>query len=159
EAAGNLHPDTTHERVLHRRLHRLAHRPAEADPARQLLGDALGDELRVGLGALHLEDVQLHLLAGELLQVAANPVRLGALTAEDDARTGGVDVDADAVTRALDVHFGDAGTLEAPGHHLADTNVLRDVVLVELVRVPTRLPVSRDAEPEPGRVNFLTHYS
>src|SRR5258705_317542 len=94
------------EGVLHRRLHGLAHRPAEADPAGQLLGHALRDQLRIRLGALHLEDVQLHLLAGELLQVAPDPVRLSALAADDDARPGRVDVDAHAVTRPLDVHLG-----------------------------------------------------
>ena len=130
-----------HDRVLHRRLHRLAHRPTEADPAGQLLGDALGDQLRVRLGVLHLEDVQLHLLAGELLQLAADPVGLGALAADDDARPGGVDVDADPVPGALDVDLGDAGALQALGHHLADLDVLGDVVLVELVREPAGLPV------------------
>ncbi len=148
-----------HDRVLHRRLHRLAHRPAEADPARQLLGDALRHQLRVRLGVLHLEDVELHLLAGELLELAADAVGLRALAADDDARPGGVDVDADPVAGALDVDLGDAGALEALGHHPADLDVLADVVLVELVREPAGLPVGRDAEPEPVRVNLLTHYS
>src|SRR6185503_4020544 len=81
------------------------------------------------------------------------------LAADDDARPRGVDVDADPVPGALDVHLGDAGPLEPLGHHLADLDVLRDVVLVKLVRVPARFPVGRDAEPEPVRVNLLTHYS
>src|SRR3989440_2058809 len=159
QAAGALHPDALHERVLHRRLHRLAHRPAEADPGRELLGDRLRNELRVRLRALHLQDVQLHLLAGQLLQRATDPVGLGALAADDDARSGGVDVDAYPVAGALDVHFGDSGALQVLGHHLADLDVLRDVVLVQLVGVPPALPVGRDAEPEPVRVNLLTHYS
>src|SRR5262249_55375769 len=79
--------------------------------------------------------------------------------ADDDTRPGGVDVDAYPVPGALDVHLGDAGTLQALGHHLADLHVLRDVVLVQLVGVPPTLPVGRDAEPEPVRVNLLTHYS
>src|SRR5262249_46775061 len=94
ETAGHLHPDAAHQRVLHRRLHRLAHRPAEADPAGELLGDRLGHELRVALRALHLKDVELNLLAGELLQFAPDPVGFGTLAADDDARPGGVDVDA-----------------------------------------------------------------
>ena len=73
---------------------------------RQLLGDALRDELRVDLGVLDLEDVQLHLLAGELLEVAADAVGLGAAAADDDAGTRGVDVDADPVTGALDLDLG-----------------------------------------------------
>src|SRR6185295_8332402 len=102
-------------------------------------GDRLGDELRVGLRALRLEDVELHLLAGELLELAADPVGLGALAADDDARPGGVDVDAYPVTGALDVHLGDAGALQTLGHHAADLDILADVVLVELVREPAAL--------------------
>src|SRR5206468_9686304 len=84
---------------------------------------------------------------------------LGGLAADCDARSGGVDVDAYPVAGALDVHFGDSGALQVLGHHLADLDVLRDVVLVQLVGVPPALPVGRDAEPEPVRVNLLTHYS
>ena len=80
--------------------------PGGRDPAGQLLGHALRDQLRVDLGVLHLEDVQLHLLAGELLQLATDPVGLGAAAADDDARAGGVDVDADPVTGALDLDLG-----------------------------------------------------
>src|ERR687890_989693 len=150
QATGALHPDALDLRAALGRLHGLAHGAAEADPAGELLGDALGDQLRVGLGVLHLEDVQLHLLAGELLQLAADAVGLGAAAADDDPGAGGVDVHADAVTGALDVHLGDAGALEALGHHPADLDVLADVVLVELVREPAALPVGGDAEAEPG---------
>src|SRR6185312_4668326 len=86
-------------------------RAAERHAAGQLLGHTLCDQLRVDLGVLHLEDVQLHLLAGELLQRSADAVRLGATAADHDARTGGVDVDPDPVTGALDLHAGDAGAL------------------------------------------------
>src|SRR6266852_7116695 len=77
EAARALHPDPLGA-ALHRALDRLAHGPPERNPAGQLLGDALGDQLGVDLGVLHLEDVQLDLLGGQLLEVAADAVRLGA---------------------------------------------------------------------------------
>ena len=115
EAARALHPDALGA-GLHRRLHRLAHGATERDAAGQLLGDALRDELGVDLGVLHLEDVELDLLAGQLLEVAADAVGLGAAAADDDAGTGGVDVDADPVTGALDLDAGDAGPLHALGH-------------------------------------------
>src|SRR5690606_25372986 len=159
EAAGDLDPDALHHGVAQGRLDGLPHRPPEAHPARQLLGHALRDELGVGLRVLDLEDVQLHLLAGQLLQVGADAVGLRALAADDDARPGGVDVDPDPVPGAFDVHLGDAGALQPGGHHLADLDVLGDVVGVQLVRVPARLPVAGDAEPEPVRVDLLTHYS
>ncbi len=143
---------------LHRRLHALAHGATEGDAGGQLLGDGLGHELSIGLGVLDLEDVQLDLLAGQLLQLAADAVGLGAAAADDDARTSGVDVDADALTGALDLHLRDTGALHALRHHATNGDVFLDVVLVQLVGVPTRLEVGGDAEPEPVRVYLLAHY-
>src|ERR1700724_120477 len=91
QATRALDPDALGA-ALHRALDRLAHGPPERDPAGQLLGDPLGDQLGIDLGVLHLEDVQLDLLGGQLLQVAADAVRLGAAAADDDTRPGGVDV-------------------------------------------------------------------
>ena len=140
------------------RLHALAHGTTEGDAGGELLGDGLGHQLSVHLGVLDLEDVELDLLAGQLLQVAADAVGLGAAAADDDARTGGVDVDADAVAGALDLHLGDAGPLHALRHHATDRDVFLDVVLVQLVGVPAGLEVGGDAEPEPVRVYLLAHY-
>src|ERR1700683_1779016 len=151
-----LHPDPLGA-ALHRGLHGLAHGPAERDPAGELLGHALGDQLRVDLGVLDLEDVQLDLLAGQLLQVAADPVGLGAPAADHDAGTRGVDVHPDPVPGPLDLYLRDAGPLHAALQHPADSDVFRDVVLVQLVGVPPALEVGGDAEPEPVRVHFLAH--
>src|SRR5215211_5732428 len=159
QASGALHPDALHARALHRGLHRLAHGATERHPAGELLGNPLRDELSIGLGVLHLEDVQLHLLAGELLQLTADAVGLCAAAADDDARPGGVDVDADPVAGALDLDLGDARALHALGHHPPNGHVFLDVVLVELVRIPAGLPLGGDAETEPVRVDLLTHYS
>ena len=111
----------------HRALLRLAHRAAELHAGGELLGDALGDQLGVDLGVLDLEDVQLDLLAGQLLQLAADALGLGAVAADDDARARGVDVDPDPVAGPLDLHRGDAGALEALGQQPADLDVLADV--------------------------------
>src|SRR5579875_779180 len=110
QPAGDHDPDALGTGPLGR-LHALAHGAPEIDTGRQLLGDALSDELRIGLGVLDLEDVQLHLLAGQLLQRTAQAVGLGATAADDDARTGGVDVHTHAVTGALDLDLADAGAL------------------------------------------------
>ena len=71
--------------------------------------------------------------------------------------TRGVDVDAHAVTGALDLDLGDAGPLHALGEQLADGDVLADVRLVQLVGVPAALVVGRDAETEAVRVDLLAH--
>ena len=141
----------------HRGLHRLAHRAAERHPTGELLGHTLRDQLSVDLGVLDLEDVQLDLLAGELLELAADAVGLGATATDHDARTGGVDVHPDPVTGALDLDLGDAGPLHALGQEPADRDVLADVGLVELVGVPAALVVGGDAEAETVRVDLLTH--
>src|SRR2546430_8083977 len=157
EPARALHPDPAGS-ALHGRLHGLAHRTPERHPARQLLGHALRDELRVHLGVLDLEDVELDLLAGELFQVAADPVGLGAASPDDDAGPGRVDVHPDPVPGALDLHLGDAGPLHAALQHPADGHILGDVVLVQLVGVPPALEVFGDAQPEPVRVHLLASY-
>ena len=107
EAAGALHPDALGAGLL-RGLHGPLHGPAEADAAGQLVGDALGDEGGVELGLLDLLDVELDLgVAGDLGQLGAQAVGLGAAAADDDARAGGVDVDAQAVAGALDLDAAD----------------------------------------------------
>ncbi|SBS78727.1 Folylpolyglutamate synthase (modular protein) [uncultured Mycobacterium sp.] len=159
EATRALHADALDVGLAHGRLDGLAHRAAERHTVAQLLGDTLGDQLRDRLGVLHLEDVQLDLLAGQLLQVGADAVGLGTTTADHDARTRGVDVNADPVTGALDLHVGDAGTLEAGGQQPPDRHVFLDVVGVLLVGVPPGLPVGGDTEPEAVGVDFLAHYS
>src|SRR6478735_9285161 len=156
EAARALDPDALGTGT-HRGLHGLAHRAAELHAAGELLGDTLGDQLRVDLGVLDLEDVQLDLLAGELLQLATDAVGLGATATDDDARTRGVDVHPHAVPGALDLDLGDAGPLHALGQQLADRDVLTDVALVELVGVPAALVVRRDPQAEAVRVDLLSH--
>jgi hypothetical protein len=156
QPARALHPDATGA-ALHGGLHGLAHGPPERHPAGQLLGHALGNQLRVHLGVLDLEDVQLNLLAGELLQVAPDPVGLGPAPPDDDAGTGGVDVHPDPVPGPLDLHLGDARPLHAALQHPADGHILGDVLLVQLVGIPPALEVGGDAKPEPVRVHLLAH--
>src|SRR3954470_8959887 len=158
ETTAALHADALDLRRAHGGLDRLPHRAAERHAVGELLRDRLGDQLGVGLGVLDLEDVQLDLLLGQLLQCAADPVGLRAAAADDDARPGGVDVDADAVTGALDLDLGDAGALHARRQQLADLDVLGHVLRVLLVGVPARLPVRGDTQAETVRVDFLAHY-
>src|SRR6266508_3015239 len=155
--AGALHPDALGA-ALHGRVDRAAHRPAERDPAGELLRDALRDQLRVGLGALHLEDVEGHLLVGDLVEVGADLVGLGAAAADDHARPGGVDVHPHPVAGALDLDPGDAGMRQAALEVPPDGDVLVQVALVVLVSEPTGFPVRGDPEPEAVRVDLLSHY-
>ena len=107
EATRALDPDAEGAGLLGV-LHGALHGPAEGDAAGELVGDALGDQRGVELGLLDLLDVELDLgVAGDLGEAGAEAVGLGATAADDDARTGGVDVDAQAVTGALDLDAAD----------------------------------------------------
>ena len=108
-------------------------------------------------GVLHLEDVQLHLLVCQLFQLAPDAVGFRPAAADHDAGPGRVDIDPDAIPRALDLDLGDAGTLHAFGHQPPDRHVLLDVIRVLLVGEPPALEVGRDTEAEPVRVDLLTH--
>src|SRR5207244_3614187 len=98
---------------------------------------------------LDLLDVELHLrVAGDLGEPSAEFVRLRAAAPDHDPRASGVDVDAHAVTRSLDLDPADRRLREELHDVLADPPVLGEVVRVLLLAEPAALPVGRDAEPE-----------
>ena len=143
--------------LLHR-LNRALHGPPEADPARQLVGDALRHQGRVQLGLLDLLDVELDLwVLGDLGQLGSQPVGFRPAPADHDAGPGGVDVDAEPVTGPLDLDPADRRPLELAGQVVADLPVLDQVVLVVPVVEPPRLPIGGDAEAKPVRVDLLAH--
>ena len=155
EATGDLHPDALGAGA-HRRGQGAFHRPPEGDPVLQLLGDRLGDQFGVELGALHLADVDLDRLAGQLVQVLAQRVHFAARLADHDAGAGGVDVHRD-LAAALDRDVGEAGMRELALDVVADLQVLgEDVGEVFLVE-PVRLPVVDVADPEAAGVDLLSH--
>jgi hypothetical protein len=110
------------------------HGAAEADAAFQLAGDAVGHEAGVQLRALDLEDVDLHVLAGEFLQLFAQLVHFGAALADDHAGARGVDGDGDQLQGALDHDLAHAGLLQAGHEVLADLLVLHQFVGVVVYR-------------------------
>ena len=158
EAAGRHNLDALDLGVAHRGLDGLTHGATERDTVDQLLGDGLRNQGCVGIDVLDLDDVQRDHLAGELLQLTADAVGLGATAADDDARARGVDVHTNAVAGALDDDVGDAGALKVLLEPLADPDVLGDVIGVVLVGVPVGLPVGSDTQAQAVRVNLLAHY-
>jgi hypothetical protein len=69
-----------------------------------------------------------------------------------------VDVNANPVAGALDLHVGDAGALQATGQKPPDSDVFLDIVGVLLVGVPPGLPVGGDTESEAVGIDLLAHY-
>src|SRR5690606_18226371 len=141
-------------------LHGALHRTAERHAALQLLGDALGDQGRIGLGLAHLDDVDVHLAIGELLHLGADLVDVGALLADHDARAGSVDRHAALAVRTLDDDLGDRGRLEILHEHGADLQVfLEQRAVVAAIGEPAAVPGAVDAETEADRIDFLAHYA
>src|SRR5690606_35341698 len=88
---------------LHGGGDRPLHGAAEGNPVLELIGDAPGEEGGIQVGILDLVDVELHRSAGQVLEPGAETLRLRAAAADDDARTGGVDVHDQTVAGSLDV--------------------------------------------------------
>ncbi len=164
EPAAALNPNAEGARA-HRGLYRPAHGTAEAHAAGELLGDALREQGRVGLrsrlrgGRVHVLDLHVHALLRDPLDVLADPIDLGALSADHDARASGPDVDPDLVALALDVDARDARAGQAGADVLADPDVLVQMGRVLAARVPVGLPGVDDPQPESVRIDLVTHYS
>src|SRR5687768_7590542 len=142
---------------LHRGLRRLLHGAAERNAALELRRDVLGDELRVGLGLAHLDDVQEHLVLGERLDFLLERLDARAALADHDAGTRGVDVDLRLVRGALDLDVADAGVVQLLLDEVLELQVFMQPLGVVLLFVPTRRPGLDDAEAEASRMCFLTH--
>src|SRR6185503_7396489 len=141
----------------HRRRDRLLHRAAERHALLELLGDVLGHELGVEVGALDLLDVQLHLLLGELLHLFGELVDLLSLAPDHQARTRGLDADRDLLALAFDRDAGDAGLIQALLQIALDQEVLLQHLGVPALGEPARVPGLHDAEPKADRIGFLSH--
>src|SRR5213078_4785277 len=118
--------------------------------------DVLGDELRVELGALDFLNVDVDLAVDELLQLIAQLVHLCTLPSDDDSGTGGVDVDAHLVRRALDVDFRHTGVAEALLEIVAQLQIAMQRLRVRLPGEPAGMPRLVETEPESVWIDLLT---
>src|SRR5262249_1273919 len=142
----------------HRRLHRPLHGAAEGDTALELLRDRFGDQLGIELGLPDLDDVDHHIGLGELGDLAAQLLDVGALLADDDPRPRRLHRDAALLVRPLDHDLGHRRLLEILHQLLADLHVLvEQLAVLALARVPARIPGAVDAEPQADRIDLLTH--
>ncbi len=157
EAAGDVDPHALGAQA-HGALHRALHGAAEGHAALELLGDVLGHQLGVGLGLAHLDDVEEHLALGHRLQVLAQLVDVRALLADDHAGARGIDGDAALAVRTLDDDPRHAGLVQALLQLLADAKILvKELAVLLLLGEPAGVPGPVDAEPEPNRIDLLTH--
>ena len=128
------------------------------DTLLQLLSDVLSHQLSVHVGVLHLNDVQLHLLADHLLHSQTILLDLLAALADDHTRTGAVEVDGDGVGAALDLDLGHTGAVQGLLQVLADLLILDDQIADLLITgIPTGIPVFDDAHAQAVGIYFLSH--
>src|SRR5262249_40147599 len=110
------------------------------------------------LGALDLQDLHAHRAAGQLLEVVADEIDLGALLADQHGRTARVQEHRHDVAGALDLDARDRGR----GPLLAD--VATDLLVLNeegpevlLGSEPTRAPRLGDRDAEADRMSLLAH--
>ncbi len=114
------------------------------DAAFDLFGDVLSHEDGVHLGAFHLADVDLYILAGEFLKLFTQFVNLGTSTSDNKTRTGGVDGDGEQLEGTLDVNLRDASLGETGVEILTDFVVLNELLFKSSSAKPVRIPSADD---------------
>src|SRR6185295_11153458 len=142
----------------HRRLHRAFHGAAERDAALELLRDRFGDQGGIELGLADFDDVDDDVRGGDVGDLLAQLVDVGALLADHDAGARRMDRHAALLVRTLDHDPGDGRLLQFLVQHLADFHVLvQQLAVFVLACVPTGIPRPVDAEPQPDWIDLLTH--
>ena len=114
------------------------------DTAFNLFGNVLSNEDGIHLGAFHLADVDLHILASELLELLAEFVDLRTGTSDNQTRTGGVDGHGEQLERTLDVNLRDASLGETGVEILTDLVVLNELLFKSSSAKPVRIPSADD---------------
>src|SRR5204862_6043610 len=106
-----------------------------------------------------LVDLQLDLALGERADLLAQDLDVLAALADHDAGLGCVHRDRELAEVARDLEAADARVREPLLDELANRDVLRQERRVLLVVVPLRSPRARHPEPEPARVDLVSHAS
>src|SRR6202140_1144991 len=142
----------------HRRLHRALHGAAERNAALELLRDRFGDQRGVQLRLADLDDVDDDVGGGDVGNLLAKLVDVGALLADHDARTRGVDRHPALLVRTLDHDPGDRRLLQFLVQDRADLDILvQQLAVFVLAGEPTGIPRPVDAETQPDWIDLLTH--
>ena len=153
-----MHLDAVHAHV-HRNLLGTLHRALEGNALLELLGDRLGNELRIAVGITDLLDLEVDFLLGHLLEVLANLVHILALATDDHARTSAEQRDANTIRITLDHDLRETRVDEALLHVLADLLILDEERAERLLRrEPAAAPRAVDRQAKACGVDFLTHY-
>src|SRR5690606_25466757 len=142
----------------HGRLHGPLHRTAERDTPLELLGNRLRHQRGVDLGLAHLDDVEMRFSLGQLGQLAPQALDVGALLADDQTRTRGVNGHPALLVRTLDHDARNGSLLELLAQLFTDLQVLvQEPAIFGARGEPARIPGPVDAEAQADRIDFLAH--
>src|SRR6202521_4222519 len=142
----------------HRRLHRTLHGAAERDAALKLLRDRFGDQGSVEFRLADFHDVDDDVGIRDIGNALAQLVDVGALLADHDAGTRGMDRHAALLVRTLDHDSGHRRLLQFLVQHFANFDILvQQLAVFVLAGVPTGIPRPVDAETQPDWIDLLTH--
>ena len=117
---------------------------AVLDTAFNLLCDILGDDDGIEIGAFHLGDVDLDVLARDFFELFLQFVDLRACLADDKTRAGGVDSDGEELQSSFDIYLRNAGLGETSVEVLANLIVLNEFLLEFSSAIPIRVPSADD---------------
>ena len=140
-----------------RLLNGFSHCAPESDTLFQLRGNLFSLELGVQFRFVNLLNRHQYFTSGLCRQVSLELINLGALSTDDDARTGSVDNDLQPVGSSLDIDMGNARPGETALQIALEFQILQQELTKLLLRVPMRMPVLVVAEAETVWMNFLTY--
>src|SRR6202790_4992370 len=124
----------------HRRLHRTLHGAAERDAALELLGDRFGNQRGIEFRLADLDDVDDDVGSGDIGNLLAQLVDVGALLADHHTRTRRVDRHPALLVRTLDHDPGNRRLLQLLVQDLADFDILvQQLAVFVLAGEPTRI--------------------
>src|ERR1700676_3226214 len=144
----------------HCRLHRALHGAAERDAALELLRNRFGDQGGVELGLADFDDVDDDVGIGDVGDLLAQLVDVGALLADHDTGARGVDRHPALLVRTLDHDSRHRRLLQLLVQDLADFDILvQQLAVFVLAGEPTGIPGPVDAETQSDWIDLLTHRS
>ena len=143
----------------HGTAHALLHGTTESDPAFQLGSNVFSNQGGIHIRLFNLDDVDVQLAVGHFGQVFFQQFDVAALTADDDTRFSGVDVDPHLLFRSFDGNPRDTSLELFIFNEITNLDVFQQILLIVLVGEPFGIPIIDYAHSETMWINFLTHYS
>src|SRR4051794_10916325 len=145
---------------FHRRFQSTLERATETRSLGELLCNFFGHKMSLYLGPCNFFDLNIDAAADQVLQFILQLIDLLPLSANDDARPGGVKNNLHFITGALDFNLGDPRKLVFLRHVLTDLVIFQQKRSKLFLRgIPPAFPADHDARAKTNWIDLLTHLS